>query len=247
LEIAEETIPGLDIVKGIRADAAAAIPPPARVVNDAARAAAARMARALGLDKVMSHEKFEAAARNFADVMAASREGHALSLLGTASRGSPVDPVEEDSALETTEKRRDAVSGVFFERDLELATLCEHHLLPFHGAVHVAYVGEDPGVDRDVAKRFRRVSRAEAQRAVARHGRRFQVQERLTRDIARDISAITNASGVMVSVRASHLCMIARGVEKPGSTTVTSAALGVFANDAGRRARFWETLARGVL
>jgi GTP cyclohydrolase I len=196
---------------------------------DAAVAAAERMTRALGLDRLMDPARAAAAARAYAAVMAASAQGHAMPLRAEASEStSAASPSggEDSSALST-----------FFERDLELATLCEHHLLPFHGAVHVAYLA-------DAATKP--LTRAEAQRAVARHGRRFQVQERLTRDIARDVLALTGAPGVMVAVRASHLCMIARGVEKPGSTTVTSAALGAFAGDAARRGRFWETLAENA-
>jgi GTP cyclohydrolase I len=196
---------------------------------DAAVAAAERMTRALGLDRLMDPARAAAAARAYAAVMAASAQGHAMPLRAEASEStSAASPSggEDSSALST-----------FFERDLELATLCEHHLLPFHGAVHVAYLA-------DAATKP--LTRAEAQRAVARHGRRFQVQERLTRDIARDVLALTGAPGVMVAVRASHLCMIARGVEKPGSTTVTSAALGAFADNASRRGRFWETLAENA-
>jgi len=204
---------------------------------DAAVAAAGRIARALGLDRIMDPARCAAAARAYAGVMAASAQGHAMPLRtpeggvasGTERASSPAGVRGATcSASETT------TTHTFFERDLELATLCEHHLLPFHGAVHVAYAAD---------ARTKPLSRAEAQRAVARHGRRFQVQERLTRDIARDVAALTGAPGVMVAVRASHLCMIARGVEKPGSTTVTAAALGAFAEDAERRARFWETLA----
>jgi GTP cyclohydrolase I len=161
--------------------------------------------------------------------MAASAAGRAMPLRAEAFEST-------ESANASGGKDSSALS-TFFERDLELATLCEHHLLPFHGAVHVAYLA-------DAATKP--LTRAEAQRAVARHGRRFQVQERLTRDIARDVLALTGAPGVMVAVRASHLCMIARGVEKPGSTTVTSAALGAFADNASRRGRFWETLAENA-
>ena len=196
---------------------------------DAAVAAAERMTRALGLDRLMDPARAAAAARAYAAVMAASAQGHAMPLRAEAfesTESASPSGGEDSSALST-----------FFERDLELATLCEHHLLPFHGAVHVAYLA-------DAATKP--LTRAEAQRAVARHGRRFQVQERLTRDIARDVLALTGAPGVMVAVRASHLCMIARGVEKPGSTTVTSAALGAFADNASRRGRFWETLAENA-
>ena len=139
------------------------------------------------------------------------------------------------------------------ERDLELATLCEHHLLPFHGAVHVAYLrpasgasgsGSGPGPGSGTEPESGSgLTRAALQRIVTTHGRRLQVQERLTRDIARDVRAASGARGVMVAVRASHLCMIARGVEKPGSTTCTSACLGAFAGSGDRRGAFWSALA----
>lgn len=207
-----------------------AVPKPA---PDAAHAASTRMAKALGLHKLMTPEQFAQAARAYADVMAASREGHVMEL--------PV-VTEGGTEGETDEKNMtdmDSHSPVF-HRDLELATLCEHHLLPFHGAVHVEYVGSASSSERLVT-----LTRDDVQKIVTRHGRRFQVQERLTRDIARDVQTITKAKGVMVTVRASHLCMIARGVEKPGSTTVTSAALGAYAEQSGRRTRFWQTLAQG--
>ena len=148
--------------------------------------------------------------RRYADLMAASREGHAAA--------------DAEPATTLGGKKRKMVDGsdgsgeTELGRDLELATLCEHHLLPFHGAVHVATTGSRKDV-----------SRAMLQKIVTMHGRRLQVQERLTRDIARDVAAATGASGVMVARRAAHLCMIARGVEKPGSTTCTSACLGEFA------------------
>ena len=200
---------------------------------DAAVAAAGRMARALGLDRLMDPARCAAAARAYAGVMAASVQGHAMPLR-TPEGGVASETERASFPAGLSRNDETTTTHTFFERDLELATLCEHHLLPFHGAVHVAYAAD---------ARTKPLSRAAAQRAVARHGHRFQVQERLTRDIARDVAALTGAPGVMVAVRASHLCMIARGVEKPGSTTVTAAALGAFAEDAERRARFWETLA----
>lgn len=223
---AESAETAANVADAARDTGSVPVPVPA---PDAAVAAAERMTRALGLDRLMDPARAAAAARAYAAVMAASAQGHAMPLRAEATESS-------ESASASGGKDSSALS-TFFERDLELATLCEHHLLPFHGAVHVAYLA-------DAATKP--LTRAEAQRAVARHGRRFQVQERLTRDIARDVLALTGAPGVMVAVRASHLCMIARGVEKPGSTTVTSAALGAFAGDASRRGRFWETLAENA-
>ena len=92
-------------------------------------------------------------------------------------------------------------------RNLRMSTVCEHHLLPFHGTVSVAYIANPSGsVERDTL-----------QALVSRHSRRLQVQERLTRDVAEEISALTGGIGVMVAARAAHLCMVSRGVEKPGS------------------------------
>lgn len=223
---AESAETAANVADAARADGSVAVPVPA---PDAAVAAAERMTRALGLDRLMDPARAAAAARAYAAVMAASAAGHAMPLR--------LEAFESTESASASGGKDSSALSTFFERDLELATLCEHHLLPFHGAVHVAYLA-------DAATKP--LTRAEAQRAVARHGRRFQVQERLTRDIARDVLALTGAPGVMVAVRASHLCMIARGVEKPGSTTVTSAALGAFADNASRRGRFWETLAENA-
>ena len=197
---------------------------------DAAVAAAGRMARALGLDRLMDPARCAAAARAAARWRRRAGTRHA-----SADAGGRVASETERASFPAGLSRNDetTTTHTFFERDLELATLCEHHLLPFHGAVHVAYAAD---------ARTKPLSRAAAQRAVARRGHRFQVQERLTRDIARDVAALTGAPGVMVAVRASHLCMIARGWRSPARQR-SAAALGAFAEDAERRARFWETLA----
>jgi GTP cyclohydrolase I len=206
-------------------EAAIGVPSPPPAPAGVAEAVEGMM-RALGLGAKMDAERLSLTARRYADLMAASREGHAAA--------------EAEPATTLGGKKRKMVDGsdrsgeTELVRDLELATLCEHHLLPFHGAVHVATTGSRKDV-----------SRAMLQKIVTMHGRRFQVQERLTRDIARDVAAATGASGVMVACRAAHLCMIARGVEKPGSTTCTSACLGEFASDPTRRSRFWRALEGG--
>ena len=241
---------------------AAAAPP-------AAAEAVERMMRALGLDARMSADRLAATARRYADLMAASREGHAMAASDAAAAGRGGPGADAPAAGEKRKRRAadrpddatdDAIDGSFemvVERDLELATLCEHHLLPFHGAVHVAYLrpasgasglGSGPGSGSGSGSGSGPTSgsgltRAALQRIVTTHGRRLQVQERLTRDIARDVRAASGARGVMVAVRASHLCMIARGVEKPGSTTCTSACLGAFAGSCDRRGAFWSALA----
>ena len=195
----------------------------------AAAEARRRMMRALGLDARMSSEKLAATARRYANLMAASREGHVMAASDAAAGeggrrgvfGDGRPPRRRTNGKRRAEDRpdaKDATDGSFemvVERDLELATLCEHHLLPFHGAVHVAYLRPASGVGRG-PRRGRGLAREALQRVVTKHGRRFQVQERLTRDIARDVIAASGARGVMVAVRASHLCMIARGWKNRG-------------------------------
>ena len=112
-------------------------------------------------------------------------------------------------------------------RDIELYSLCEHHLLPFFGRAHVAYV---PG--------GRIVGLSKVARVVDVFARRLQVQERLTDQIADAIAGEIGARGVGVIIEAQHLCMMMRGVEKQNSRTVTSALRGVFAECAMTRDEF---------
>jgi GTP cyclohydrolase I len=102
-------------------------------------------------------------------------------------------------------------------KDIEMFSLCEHHILPFFGKVHVAYIpnGKVVGLSK-------------IPRLVDVFARRLQVQERLTREIAEAIEDAIHPQGVGVVVEARHLCMMMRGVEKQHSSTVTSAMLGVF-------------------
>ena len=109
-------------------------------------------------------------------------------------------------------------------RDIELFSLCEHHLLPFHGKAHVAYIP---------TKKI--VGLSKIPRIVDAFARRLQVQERLTTQIADYLVKILNPEGVAVIVDAQHMCMMMRGVEKQNSSTVTSAMRGVFKNDARSR------------
>ncbi len=112
-------------------------------------------------------------------------------------------------------------------RDIELASLCEHHLIPFIGKAHVAYIPGDDGRITGLSK---------LARLVDAYARRPQVQERLTTQIADEIERSLGPRGVLVVIEAEHLCMSMRGVHKPGTTTVTSAVRGLFRDKAATRA-----------
>lgn len=131
---------------------------------------------------------------------------------------------------------RDVVGEALFDveydelvlvRDIELYSLCEHHLLPFYGKAHIGYL-----------PRGKVVGLSKIPRLVDVFARRLQVQERMTRQIAECIQEILDPAGVGVVIEASHLCMMMRGVEKQQSTTRTSTLLGAFRDDDRARAEF---------
>ncbi len=112
-------------------------------------------------------------------------------------------------------------------RDIPFASLCEHHLVPFIGRVHVAYI---PGTDGRIT------GLSKLARLVDGFARRLQVQERMTTQIAETIERVLVPQGVLVVVEAEHLCMSMRGVKKPGTLTITSSVRGLFRTDAATRA-----------
>ncbi len=112
-------------------------------------------------------------------------------------------------------------------KDIALSSLCEHHLIPFLGRAHVAYIPNDDGRVTGLSK---------LARLVDGYSRRPQVQERLTTQIADAIEQTLQPKGVLVVIEAEHLCMSMRGVRKPGATTVTSAVRGLFRRDPATRA-----------
>jgi GTP cyclohydrolase IA len=130
----------------------------------------------------------------------------------------------------------DVIRGAIFDedhhnmvivKDIEMYSLCEHHMLPFFGKVHVAYIPNG-----------RIVGLSKLPRVVEVFARRLQVQERMTEQIAAAIMEVLEPEGVGVVIEAAHLCMMMRGVEKQNSRTITSAMKGVFLNDIGTREEF---------
>ena len=136
----------------------------------------------------------------------------------------------------------EVINGALFEslndemvivRDIELYSLCEHHLLPFTGKAHVAYIPT------------RRVlGLSKVARVVDIFARRLQIQENLTKQIAETIQLITDAAGVAVVIEAKHMCMMMRGVEKQNSVMTTSVMLGAFRESPATRHEFLQLIGR---
>lgn len=122
-------------------------------------------------------------------------------------------------------------------RDIPLYSLCEHHLVPFHGRAHVAYI---PGEDGRIT------GLSKLARVVDEFAKRPQVQERLTTQIADALTDALQPRGAFVLIEAEHLCMSMRGVRKPGSLTVTSAVRGLFKDNPATRAEVMALLGPGV-
>jgi len=112
-------------------------------------------------------------------------------------------------------------------KDIELYSMCEHHLLPFIGKAHVAYIpnGKVLGLSKIA-------------RIVDMYARRMQIQEQLTTEIAETVSEVTGAEGVAVVIEAKHMCMMMRGVQKQNSVMKTSSMLGIFRSNQSTRAEF---------
>ncbi len=128
-----------------------------------------------------------------------------------------------------------AANNMIIARDIEVYSLCEHHMLPFYGRCHIGYIARNKvlGVSK-------------LARLVDCHARKLQIQERLTESIAQEIMEAANARGVGVVMECRHLCMMMRGVQKQNSVMQTSTVLGSFHDDKATRAEFLSIIDRDV-
>ena len=126
-------------------------------------------------------------------------------------------------------------NNMIIARDIEVYSLCEHHMLPFYGRCHIAYVARDKvlGVSK-------------LARLTDLHARRLQIQERLTSQIAHKVKDAVDAEGVGVVMECRHLCMMMRGVEKQNSVMTTSTVLGSFHDDEATRIEFLNLIGRAI-
>lgn len=119
-------------------------------------------------------------------------------------------------------------NGMVVEKDIVFYSMCEHHMMPFYGKAHIAYIpsGKVAGLSK-------------LARTVEVYAKRLQIQERMTDQIADALMEHLNPQGVMVMLEAEHMCMTMRGVRKPGSKTVTMAVRGSFEEDASLKEQFF--------
>ena len=122
---------------------------------------------------------------------------------------------------------------MIISRDIEVYSLCEHHLLPFYGKCHIGYIATS-----------KVLGLSKLSRIVDYYARRLQIQERLTQEIAQAIMEITEAEGVGVVMECRHLCMMMRGVEKQNSVMTTSSVLGSFRDEPATRVEFLDLINR---
>ena len=141
--------------------------------------------------------------------------------------------MEEDAGTHLSRTFHVNSSEMVVEKDITFYSTCEHHLLPFYGKVHIAYIpdGEVVGLSK-------------LARTVEVFARRLQIQEKLTGQIADALMTFVHPKGVLVMVEAEHMCMTMRGVSKPGSRTITTAARGCFAEEMKLQQYFFEMIKR---
>lgn len=187
---------------------------------------------------MVSDSGLEIAKASYRDLIIQAGENvHREGLLKTPQRaakawdfltsGYSIDPAELLGAAVFEEE----FDNMVLVKDIEFYSLCEHHLLPFFGKIHVAYIPDG-----------KIVGLSKIPRAVDALARRLQVQERLTKQVADIIEDTLHPKGVAVAADASHMCMMMRGVEKQNSTTATTYFTGLFESDPGIQERFFNSL-----
>ncbi len=186
---------------------------------------------------MIDQEKIKEAARLIIDAIGEDPEREGL--LATPDRigrmyeeimaGYDQDPADVLSTVFTVEENNPVV-----EKDITFYSMCEHHMLPFFGKAHIAYIpdGKVVGISK-------------LARCVEIYARRLQIQEHMTAQIADAIMDVLSPKGVLVVLEAEHTCMTMRGVKKPGSKTITVASRGVFENDDVLTDRFLNLLTKG--
>lgn len=145
----------------------------------------------------------------------------------TSGYGTDVDDLVNNAIFESQS------NNMIILRDIEVYSMCEHHMLPFFGRCHIGYIAR---------KKVLGVSKLA--RIVDSYSRRLQIQERLTAEVAREIMKVTQAEGVGVVMECRHLCTMMRGVEKQNATMTTSSVLGSFHNDDATRSEFLTLVGR---
>jgi GTP cyclohydrolase IA len=154
-------------------------------------------------------------------------------------------PARVDQALKWLtkgyeESLADVVNGAVFEtdnddivlvKDIDIFSLCEHHMLPFYGKAHIAYVPDGRVIGISKLPRIAEI-----------YARRLQIQEQLTTQIARAVEQAVQPKGVAVVIECAHMCMVMRGIQKVGSTTVTRTLTGVFKEEAGLRTELFKMI-----
>ena len=183
---------------------------------------------------MIDHEKIEQAVKLFLEGIGedVSREG----LTDTPDRIARMceelyGGMEEDAAVHLSKTFSVDSSEMVIERDITFYSTCEHHILPFYGKAHIAYIPDG-----------KVVGLSKLARTVEVFARRLQLQEQLTGQIADALMEHMQPKGALVMIEAEHMCMTMRGIRKPGSRTVTMAKRGVFESDPALEERFFRML-----
>lgn len=139
--------------------------------------------------------------------------------------------LEDDASIHLSKTFQVDNNEIVIEKDITFYSTCEHHLLPFYGKVHIAYIPD--GVVVGLSK---------LARTVEVYARRPQIQEQMTNQIAEALMEHLKPQGVMVMVEAEHMCMTMRGIKKPGSKTVTTVTKGLFSQDLNLKSVFFQMI-----